>query len=142
MVKADFDQIVQCRQRWLGRDAATTLDPTYFYDLGSTAKVLEDQGVLIGYLFGFVAQEWGVVRELAAHPDRRGEGVGLALWQAFEEACRDGGCKGLKAVASDDNNTGRDFVMRRGLQGTFVQDYAGPGRGRWVYSCEFAPGQS
>lgn len=53
--KQDYDHIVQIIDRWWGGPTTALAHPIFFYELGSFARVVEHDGILVGFLLGFVA---------------------------------------------------------------------------------------
>ena len=118
--KADYDHIVQVIDRWWGGPTSALAHPLFFYELGSLARVVESDGVLVGFLFGFVAEaspRTGYVHLVGIHPDFRRRGVGKVLYQAFEEDCRNLSCTRLKAVTTSGNEGSIAGVIRSGVFG-------------------------
>ena len=135
--KADYDHIVQVVDRWWGGPTSALAHPVFFYELGSLARVVETDGVLVGFLFGFVAEsapKSGYVHLVGIHPDFRRRGVGKVLYQAFEEDCLNLGCSRMKAVTTNGNEGSIAFHRALGWQMEFVDDYAGPARPRTVFA--------
>ena len=135
--KPDYDHIVQVVDRWWGGPTSALAHPLFFYELGSLARVVETDGVLVGFLFGFVTEggpRTGYVHLVGIHPDFRRRGVGRVLYQAFEEDCLGAGCGRLKAVTTAGNEGSIAFHRALGWQSEFVDDYAGPARPRTVFT--------
>ena len=91
--KQDYDHIVQIIDRWWGGPTTALAHPIFFYELGSMARVVEHDGILVGFLLGFVAPgppKTGYVHLVGIHPDYRRRGVGKVLYQTFEEDARAG----------------------------------------------------
>jgi GNAT superfamily N-acetyltransferase len=135
--KPDYDHIVQVVDRWWGGPTSALAHPLFFYELGSLARVVETDGVLVGFLFGFVAEcapRTGYVHLVGIHPDFRRRGVGRVLYQAFEEDCLGAACGRLKAVTTAGNEGSIAFHRAMGWQTEFVDDYAGPARPRTVFT--------
>lgn len=134
--KKDYDHIVQVIDRWWGGPTSALAHPVFFYELGSCARVVEDDGILVGFLFGLVAEappRTGYVHLVGIHPDYRRRGVGKVLYQAFEEECRAQGCVRLKAVTTTGNEGSIAFHRATGWDVSHVEDYAGPARPRVVF---------
>ncbi len=134
--KQDYDHIVQVIDRWWGGPTNSLAHPLFFYELGALARVVEHDGMRVGFLFGFVAPgppKIGYVHLVGIHPDYRRRGVGKVLYQAFEEDCRAEGCESLKAVTMVGNEASIAFHKATGWTGTKVDDYAGPARARLVF---------
>ena len=88
--KQDYDHIVQIIDRWWGGPTTALAHPMFFYELGAMARVVEHDGILVGFLLGFVAPgppKTGYVHLVGIHPDYRRRGVGKVLYQTFEEDC-------------------------------------------------------
>jgi GNAT superfamily N-acetyltransferase len=135
LVKQDFDHIVQVVDRWWGGPTSVLAHPLFFYELGKLARVVEYEGTLVGFLFGFVTDgedKTGYVHLVGIHPDYRRRGVGKVLYQAFEEDCRALGCKQLKAITNPGNDVSIAFHQATGWSVEHVEDYAGPARSRVV----------
>ena len=135
LVKKDYDQIVQVIDRWWGGPTGSLAHPLFFYELGSMAKVVEHEGVLVGLLFGFIAPgpaRVGYIHLVGVHPDYRRRGVARILYQTFEEDCRSQGCFDLKGIMTTGNEAAIAFHKSSGWIATHVEDYAGPARPRVV----------
>jgi GNAT superfamily N-acetyltransferase len=135
--KADFDHIVQVIDRWWGGPTSALASPMFFYELGSLARVVEHDGILVGFLLGFIAPgppKTGYVHLIGIHPDYRRKGVGRILYQSFEENCRAAACTRLKAMSTVGNEGSIAFHRATGWTVTFVEDYAGPARPRVVFT--------
>lgn len=142
LLKQDYDHIVQVIDRWWGGPTSALAHPIFFYELGQLARVVEDEGTLVGFLFGFVSwptkadsdeQRVGYVHLVGIHPDFRRRGVGKVLYHAFEEDCRALGCTSLKAITTPGNEASIAFHRAMGWASDVVEDYAGPGRTRVVF---------
>jgi GNAT superfamily N-acetyltransferase len=134
--KQDYDHIVQVIDKWWGGPTSALAHPLFFYELGSLARVVEHDGILVGFLFGFVAPgppNTGYVHLVGIHPDYRRRGVGKVLYQTFEEDCRAAGCMRLKAITTLGNEGSIAFHKATGWSVTMVEDYAGPARPRVVF---------
>ena len=135
--KQDYDHIVQVIDRWWGGPTSALAHPLFFYELGALARVVEHDGILVGFLFGFVTHSsprHGYVHLVGIHPDYRRRGVGKVLYQAFEEDCRAEGCEQLKAITTIGNEASIAFHRATGWDVCFVEDYAGPARPRVVFT--------
>jgi GNAT superfamily N-acetyltransferase len=137
MTKADFDEIVEVIDRWWGGPIGTFAHPIFFYELGEHARVVEDRGEMIGFLLGFITQEpvrTGYVHLVGIHPDYRRRGVGRMLYAAFIETCRAAGSQRIKAITTLGNDGSKAFHLALGWDAREVDDYAGPGRRRVVFT--------
>lgn len=146
--KADYDFIVRVIDQWWEGPTTALAHPIFFYELGRLARVVElEDGTVVGFLLGFVAEKYadgrpgspkpgskiGFVHLVGIDPDYRRRGVARMLYGAFEEACRDGGCVGIKAITTQGNEGSVRFHLALGYSVTTVDDYAGPGRARIVF---------
>lgn len=135
--KNDYQQIVQVIDRWWGGPTSALAHPIFFYELGTLARVVEHDGIMVGFLFGFVAPgppKTGYVHLVGIHPDYRRRGVGKVLYQSFEEEARAAGCRRLKAITSVGNEGSVAFHEAQAWTSTEVEDYSGPARPRIVFS--------
>lgn len=138
--KKDYDHIVQVIDRWWGGPTSALAHPVFFYELGQCARVVEHDGILVGFLFGFIAPgppKTGYVHLVGIHPDYRRRGVGKVLYQAFEEECRAQSCALMKAVTTTGNDGSIGFHQATGWEVAQVEDYAGPARPRVVFTKRF-----
>src|SRR6187551_735043 len=134
--KQDYDHIVQIIDRWWGGPTTALAHPIFFYELGSMARVVEHDGILVGFLLGFVAPgppKTGYVHLVGIHPDYRRRGVGKVLYQTFEEDSRAAGCTRLKAITTTGNEGSIAFHRATGWSVSNIEDYAGPARPRVVF---------
>jgi GNAT superfamily N-acetyltransferase len=82
------------------------------------AWVAVEDGVIVG--FGRARLRWEVAGEHAAHfwlavrPDRRGQGIGSALFERAERHLQDAGGPKLESFADEEN--GRAFLQARGFE--------------------------
>jgi GNAT superfamily N-acetyltransferase len=145
--KADFDRIVEVIDHWWGGPIGTFAHPVFFYELGEGALVVEQGSDIIGFLFGFVvpgvdgeprtgdgAVRTGYVHLVGIHPDYRRRGVGRLLYDRFTEACRAKGCVRMKAITTPGNEGSIRFHVALGWHVQEVDDYAGPGRRRILFT--------
>jgi GNAT superfamily N-acetyltransferase len=140
LTKADFDHVVEVIDRWWGGPIGTFAHPIFFYELGEHALVAEEDGVVIGFLLGFIAnapRKTGYVHLVGIHPDHRRKGVGRALYRAFADTCRTASCVRLKAITTHANEGSIRFHLALGWTQEEVEDYAGPSRKRLVFTQEF-----
>jgi GNAT superfamily N-acetyltransferase len=142
ITKADFDRIVEVIDHWWGGPIGTFAHPIFFYELGDQALVVEQGSELVGFLLGFVApgaepgaeMRTGYVHLVGIHPDYRRRGVGRRLYDRFTEECRAAGCVRMKAITTPGNEGSIRFHVAVGWNVQEVDDYAGPGRRRLVFT--------
>jgi GNAT superfamily N-acetyltransferase len=140
--KGDYDLIVQVIDRWWGGPTSALAHPMFFYELGGLARVVEHQGVMVGFLLGFVARDApegpvGYVHLVGIHPDYRRRGVGRLLYESFERDCRAAGVVRMKAITTLGNEGSQAFHQVLGWDMAEIEDYAGPGRPRIVFTKDF-----
>jgi GNAT superfamily N-acetyltransferase len=141
--KRDYDHIVQVIDRWWGGPTSALAHPIFFYELGAMARIVEDDGIMVGFLLGFIAKprqggEVGYVHLVGIHPDHRRRGVGRLLYAAFEEDCRKAGAGRMKAITTLGNEGSQLFHQVLGWDMVEIEDYAGPGRPRIVFTKDFS----
>jgi GNAT superfamily N-acetyltransferase len=144
LTKADFDRIVTVIDAWWGGPTTALAHPIFFYELGQLARVVEEDGDLVGFLFGFIAEtetRMGYVHLVGIHPDHRRRGVARLLYAAFEEDCRDAGCGMLKAITTHGDDGSVRFHQALGWKTEDVPDYAGRGRSRVVFQKRLSSGR-
>ena len=137
ITKSDFDQIVEVIDRWWGGPISTIAHPIFFYELGDNALAAEEDGRLIGFLLGFIhfkEPKTGYVHLVGIHPEYRRRGVGRVLYAEFTERCRSLGCKRMKAITTTGNEGSIQFHEAVGWNAAEVEDYAGRGRKRIVFT--------
>lgn len=147
LTKQDFDFILANFDRfWPGRDhLRQIMHPVYLYQFGDTAFAIHEEGQLVAYLLGFVSPQdppEGYIHMVAAREDRKGAGLGTALYRHFENVARVRGASALRAITSSTNSGSLAFHKRMGFQLVdggavdngvpVVPDYSGPGLHRVV----------
>ena len=137
IAKPDFDHIVSVLDRWWGGPSGERAHPVFFYELGDRAIIAEDDGRVVGFLLGFVAQDaskTGYIHLVGIDPDYRRRGVGKALYDEFTERCRRAGAERLKAITTVGHEGSIRFHEALGFASEEAPDYAGPGRARVVFT--------
>lgn len=139
LTKRDFDILISVLDEWWGGPAGQKADPMFFYEFGEHALVAETDGRVIGFLFGALVPgplPTGYVHMVGIHPDHRRRGVGQELYGQFTERCRIAGAKRIKAIAARGHEGPLRFHQAIGFDAEEVEDYAGPGRARTVFTKE------
>jgi ribosomal protein S18 acetylase RimI-like enzyme len=143
ITKDDFDRIVTVIDHWWGGPISTLAHPIFFYELGRFARVVvDDADDVVGFLLGFVADEaerTGYVHLVGIHPAHRRKGVARTLYQEFVRDCARGGCTRMKAITTPGNEPSRRFHVALGWKVEELDDYAGPGRRRMVFTSPIEP---
>jgi ribosomal protein S18 acetylase RimI-like enzyme len=132
--KADYDYVVSVLDRWWGGPSGQRADPMYLYEFGEHALVAESGGQVIGFLLGFVVQALGFIHLVGIDPTHRRRRVGQALYERFTTKCAAAGVQELKAIAAVGNEASVAFHVALGFSAQEVEDYAGPGRARLVFT--------
>ena len=117
----------------------TFAHPIFFYELGENALIVEEGGRLVGFILGFLvfkAPKTGYIHLVGIHPDFRRKGVGRLLYEHFTERCRALGCLRMKAITTAGNEGSIRFHEALGWNVEEVEDYAGSGRKRIVFTKE------
>lgn len=140
LTKTDYDQIVRVIDQWWGGPTSALAHPMFFYELGRLARVVEEDSELVGFLLGFVCPETsvGYVHLIGIHPDYRRRGVARLMYMSFEEDCRRANCQTLKAITTLGNEGSVRFHQALGWSLAEVENYAGPGRSRIVFTKDLA----
>jgi len=149
ITKVDFDRIVEVIDHWWGGPISTFAHPIFFYELGGEALVVEEGDLMIGFLLGFLAKtaqggpgevgtRIGYVHLVGIHPDYRRRGVGRLLYDRFTQDSRAADCVGMKAITAPGNEGSIRFHVALGWDVREVDDYAGPGRRRVVFTKRLA----
>ena len=103
---------------WGGRDMAWLLPRLFFRHFGDTSFAVEEDGVLVAFLIGFVSQaEEGeaYVHFVGVSPERRGTGVGRRLYGLFFEEVDKRGCRKVGCVTSPFNRGSIAFHKAMGV---------------------------
>jgi len=133
----DFQQIVSLIDEWWGGPTTALAHPLFFHELGEDALIVEDAGRMVGFLLGFVtprAPRVGYIHLVGIDPEYRRRGVGRALYEAFAARARAQGARQLKAITTPGNQGSVEFHQANGFAVALVDDYAGRGRARYVFS--------
>jgi len=137
--KADYDEIVASLPLfWGDRDLSGMHHPMFLFEFGDGAVVMRDDRGVAAYLFGFVRVEaqLAYVHLVAVRHDRRGHGLGRALYERFEQHAVNRGCLAIKAITTPANAGSIAFHRALGMKAVAVADYAGPGRERVVFTAD------
>jgi GNAT superfamily N-acetyltransferase len=134
--KRDFDYIVSVFDSWWGGPSSEKASPFFFHELGQYALIAEEDGQVIGFLLGLVAarSQTGYVHLVGIDPNHRRRGVGKRLYQHFCALCQRIGLHELKAIGMVGHEASARFHTALGFEVRDVNDYAGPGRARVVFT--------
>ena len=137
ITKRDFDTITSVLDRWWGGPAGERAHPIFFYELGEHALIAEEDGVLVGFLLGFITSgtpRTGYVHLVGIHPEYRRRAVGKLLYAQFAERAQRAGAERVKAITTVGNEGSVRFHEALGFQVDEDPSYAGEGRARIVFT--------
>lgn len=83
-----------------------------------TSFVAEKNGSVLGILLGFISQTepvQGIVHILGVLPSARGQGVGRALLDTFEDVIREQGVESISLTTLVENENARSFYQKVGF---------------------------
>jgi len=114
---------------------APMLPQLFFLHFEGTSFVAEDdEGELAGFLVGFLSQtnpDEAYIHFVGVAPERRGEGIGSALYERFFEEVGAHGRSLVRCVTSPVNESSVSFHEALGFEvERVVPDYDGPGEDR------------
>lgn len=135
--KPDYDFIVSVLDRWWGGPSGIPAHPMFFFEFGEHALVAEDDGAIVGFLFGFTighAPTTGYIHMVGIHPEHRRAGIGKILYAEFTARCLERGASRLKTIAVSGDESAIAFHRALGFEVVDEPDYAGPGRSRLVFT--------
>ena len=120
---------------WGGREMAPILPQLFFVHFEGTSFVAEaGEDELAGFLCGFLSQaneDEAYIHFVGVDPERRGEGIGGALYERFFDEVRSQGRTVVRCVTSPVNQGSVAFHEALGfVVDRVVADYDGPGEDR------------
>jgi ribosomal protein S18 acetylase RimI-like enzyme len=129
----DYGRVIDVIDQWWGgRAMAAMLPKLFFVHFRDTSFVAEDDEGLAGFLCGFRSQthdDEAYVHFVGVDPDRRGAGLGRALYERFFEAVAPRSV--VRAVTSPVNDRSVAFHRAIGFEIDRVdEDYDGRGEAR------------
>ncbi len=98
------------------------------------AFTVREDDQLVGYLLGVTRAPIGYVHLVAARSDRRNLGMGRLLYDAFKAHARERGASEVQAITTTGNTGSISFHERLGFTARVVDNYAGPGQPRMLFS--------
>lgn len=136
MTVADLNQILADLPRYWGeRDMRLGHAYPLVHEFGSTCLVADSPDGIRGYLMGWVNREGvGYIHFIATRDDARGSGLGRRLHAEFERLAVGQGATSLKAITSRANTNSIAFHTAIGFAAEVVEDYAGAGEPRVVFT--------
>jgi ribosomal protein S18 acetylase RimI-like enzyme len=133
---SDYGRVIgRVNAWWGGRDMAPMLPKLFFVHFEGTSFVVDgEDGQLAGFLIGFLSQtdaNEAYIHFVGVDPDRRGEGIGRALYERFFAEALDNGRTVVRCVTSPVNEASVAFHEAMGFEVERVaEDYDGPGEDR------------
>jgi ribosomal protein S18 acetylase RimI-like enzyme len=119
---------------WGDRDVMHLHHPLWFRQLGAHALAARrEDGLLVGYLLGFVVSPVGYVHAVAVRSGMRMGGVASALYSSFLERATAAGADVVEAITTPSNKESVAFHRRLGFHDELVADYAAPGQPRVLF---------
>ena len=115
----DYQPIVSVVDEWWGgRPMAAMLPKLFFVHFSPTSFTAVDDAQIVGFLIGFVSQTFpdqAYIHFLGVHPARRGEGLGLLLYEHFFATAASLGCRTAQCVTAPFNRNSIAFHRRIGF---------------------------
>lgn len=136
---ADYGRVIgRINAWWGGRDMAPMLPRLFFVHFEGTSYVVDgDDAQLAGFLIGFLSQadpEEAYIHFVGVAPERRGEGLGRALYERFFADAKANGRTRVRCVTSPVNTSSVAFHEALGFAVERVaHDYDGPGEDRVLF---------
>jgi ribosomal protein S18 acetylase RimI-like enzyme len=133
---SDYGRVIgRLNAWWGGRDMAPMLPKLFFVHFEGTSFVVDaEDGQLAGFLIGFDSQsnaEEAYVHFVGVDPERRGQGIGRALYERFFAEALAHERRVVRCVTSPVNEESVAFHKAMGFEvERVVADYDGPGEDR------------
>jgi ribosomal protein S18 acetylase RimI-like enzyme len=136
---ADYDRIAPLVDEWWGGRAMIDMLPRLFFvHFRDTALVAEDGADVAGFLAGFLSQthaDEAYIHFVGVSPDRRGRGVGRALYERFFAIAREHSRTLVRCVTAPVNERSLAFHRALGFDiDTIARNYDGRGGDRVLMS--------
>ncbi len=136
ITREDFHHVVSVIDQWWGGPTSALAHPSFFYEFGQYALIVEEEGRLAGFLLGFITDanpRVAYVHLVGIDPEFRRRGVGRALYEEFTLRAKAAGATKIKAITTPGNQGSVEFHRALGYSVELVSDYAGPNRARYVF---------
>ena len=136
MTVPDLTRILEDMPRyWAERDMRQGHQYPLVHEFAATCLVADSPTGIRGYLMGWVNSEHvGYIHFVATRDDARGTGLGRRLHEEFARLAAAQGATSLKAITSVTNTASVAFHTGIGFAAEVVEDYAGPGQPRVVFT--------
>lgn len=119
---------------WGERDMRSLHHPIWLRQFAEDAFMVREDDQLVGYLLGVTRAPIGYVHLVATRSDRRNLGMGRRLYDAFKAHARERGACEVQAITTTGNTGSIAFHGRLGFTAEVMDDYAGPGQPRMLFS--------
>ncbi len=117
-----------------GRDMGFLHQALYVHEFGETSVLAEQDGLILGYLLGFLAPGgYGYIHAVAVRSGARGRGIARLMYERFAQLVAQRGGDSLKAITAPENSESRAFHAAVGFSEELVQGYSPSGAGRIVF---------
>ena len=129
---SDYGRVIGVVDAWWGgRQMSPMLPRLFFVHFEGTSFIAEVEGELAGFLCGFLSQthdDEAYVHFVGVDPERRGQGIGTALYERFFAEVRPLARSVVRAVTSPANVGSVDFHEALGFEVERVmENYDGRG---------------
>jgi predicted GNAT superfamily acetyltransferase len=116
---SDYRAVISVIDEWWGgRHMVNMLPRLFFEHFANTCFAAERDGVLVGFLVGFVSQSRpseAYIHFVGVHPRERGRGLGRRLYEHFFAAVRARGCVRVRAITAPVNQDSVKFHRKIGF---------------------------
>ena len=113
----------------------------YVHEFGETSVLAVRDGLIVGYLLGFVSPGGtGYIHAVAVRREARGRGLAQTLYSRFAEIVGERGASSLKAITRPSNKGSRAFHEALGFSVELVEGYSPSGDARLVFRRQLGPG--
>jgi ribosomal protein S18 acetylase RimI-like enzyme len=119
---------------WGERETRSLHHPIWLRQFAEDAFMVREDDQLVRYLLGVTRAPVGYVHLVASRSDRRNLGMGRRLYDAFQAHARERGASEIQAITTTGNTGSIAFHERLGFTARVVDDYAGPGQPRVLFS--------
>lgn len=143
----DFDRLIgRVDDWWGGREMHTLLPRLFFEHFRDTSFVVEENGEILGFLIGFLAQSEpaeAYIHFVGVAPGHRRSGLGRAMYQHFFDLVRERGRTLVRCITSPVNEGSIAYHLAMGFEIesgdgsvdgiSFHRDHDGPGQDRVLF---------
>ncbi len=103
---------------WGGRDLRSSVPKLFLIHFGSSSFIAEKDGLLAGFLIGFMSQSFpdqGYIHFAGVRPDLRRLGLGRRLYHRFFDVCKKQSRTVVRSCTAPSNKLSVDFHRRMGF---------------------------